>query len=225
MSIANLLPPIVNRRIFKLFKSNLTAYLKHSSRGIPIFDLEQKHIENAKLVSNRSELLKLMPKNSVIAEIGVDEGQFSKEIIKTTSPSKLHLVDAWGSGRYDSNKMDQVNILFADEMKSGNVEIHHGLSTDVVEQFPDEYFDWIYIDTDHTYETTRKELELYAPKLKLGGIIAGHDYIVGNWHGMFKYGVVEAVNEFSVKNNWEIIYLSTELSIPPSFAIRSVMPN
>lgn len=163
-----------------------------------------------------------MPKNAVVAELGVDQGQFSKQIIESTNPTKLHLVDTWGSGRYNSNKMHQVNSQFAAEMKRGSVEIHHGLSTDLVEQFSNEYFDWIYIDTDHTYETTKKELELYAPKLKSGGIIAGHDYIMGNWYGMFKYGVVEAVNEFCVKNNWEIIYLSTELTIYPSFAISKI---
>ncbi|MEQ8714146.1 MAG: class I SAM-dependent methyltransferase [Cyclobacteriaceae bacterium] len=222
MSIANLLPAIVNRGIFKLFKSNLSEYLKHSSQGIPICDLHQKHVQNARLVSSRLELLKLMPKEAIVAELGVDKGAFSKEILETSKPRKLHLVDTWGSSRYNSSKMESVRVQFSDQLNEGKVEIHHGLSTEVVSQFKDGYFDWVYIDTDHTYETTKRELERYASKLKPGGVIAGHDYVVGNWYGMFKYGVVEAVNEFCVKNDWEIIYLSTELSIGASFAISSI---
>lgn len=96
------------------------------------------------------------------------------------------------------------------------------LSTDAAYDFPDNYFDWIYIDTDHTYETTRDELRLYAPKMKKGGIIAGHDYVHGNWISTFRYGVVEAVHEFCVQFGWEIIYLTIEPTENQSFAIRKI---
>lgn len=37
-------------------------------------------------------------------------------------------------------------------------------------------FDIILIDTSHTLEQTKKELELYAPKTKSGGYVLMHDY-------------------------------------------------
>ncbi|MEX0773138.1 MAG: class I SAM-dependent methyltransferase, partial [Balneolales bacterium] len=85
------------------------------------------------------------------------------------------------------------------------------------------YFDWIYIDTDHSYETTRDELRLYASKVKQGGIIAGHDYVKGNWITTYRYGVIEAVHEFCVNNDWELIYLTAEPIENQSFAIRRTL--
>jgi len=91
-----------------------------------------------------------------------------------------------------------------------------------IASLPDQHLDWVYLDTDHSLETTRKELELLLPKMKAGGIIAGHDYIQGNWVGGIRYGVVEAVREICVNENWELIYVTHELSTNPSFAIKKL---
>jgi len=88
--------------------------------------------------------------------------------------------------------------------------------------FPDAYFDWIYIDTDHSYPTTRDELAVYESKMKPGGIIAGHDYVMGNWRGSLKFGVIEAVHEFCIARNWELLYVTTEQTTNASFAIRKI---
>ena len=58
--------------------------------------------------------------------------------------------------------------------------------------------------------------------MKKGGIIAGHDYIIGNWNDGHRYGVIEAVREFCLKYHWEMIYLTHELDDHPSFAIREM---
>lgn len=164
----------------------------------------------------------MLPKNGVVAELGVDAGSFSAQILSLNNPNKLHLIDNWGSKRY--NKYKQVIVIgkFQEEISSGKVEIHIGLSTEVANEFPSDYFDWIYIDTSHSYETTKAELELYAEKVKQGGYMAGHDFIIGNWNSMIRYGVIEAVYEFCVKHDWELIYITSELNTHPSFAIRRI---
>jgi predicted O-methyltransferase YrrM len=57
------------------------------------------------------------------------------------------------------------------------------------------FIDYIYIDGDHRYESVRKDLINWWPKLKPGGVIGGHDY-----HSDFKpeihQGVDKAVDEF-----------------------------
>lgn len=190
------------------------------SATIPKTQLLEKHVKNAKILPSRKEMLDLFPKNGVVAELGVDEGTFSEMIMNQTHPSKFHIVDFWGSKRYNQLKRQQVDAKFATQLKDGSVQINLGLSTTVVNDFPDDYFDWIYIDTDHGYKVTHEELEAYKDKVKAVGIIAGHDYIIGNWDGVVRYGVIEAVHEFCLKYDWEIIYLTAELHNNPSFAIR-----
>ena len=44
-------------------------------------------------------------------------------------------------------------------------------------QFPGEYFDFVYIDSDHRYATVKEDFEPYFKKLKVGGLLCGDDYV------------------------------------------------
>ena len=191
--------------------------------SIPKVELKQKNITNLKMLLDRQAFLDAMPVGGVVAEIGVNEGEFSEKILKTAKPSKLHLVDAWGDPtRYTDQLKLKVHDKFSKEIASGQVEINVGFSTDVLPKFPDKYFDWVYLDTDHTYKTTAAELDILRRKMKPGGIIAGHDYTVGNWVAGFRYGVIEAVNKLCVEDDWELIYLTSETHQCRNFAIRKL---
>ncbi|MCB8999471.1 MAG: class I SAM-dependent methyltransferase [Bacteroidales bacterium] len=215
-------PVSIKKKLYNYFLKLEKNKILNTEKKIPKQELNKKHISSLKPLLNREELLKNLPKNGIVAELGVDKGEFSKLIFDITSPSKLHLVDYWGDERYNQEIKKQVEEKFTKEISENKIEINLGLSTEVVQVFKDEYFDWIYIDTDHTYKGTKKELELYSKKIKPGGIIAGHDFIKGNWKSMFRYGVIEAVYEFCVKYDWEIIYLTLENGSHPSFAIRKI---
>ena len=187
--------------------------------NIPRISLERKHFTNLKYLLDRYELLTLMPKSAVCAEIGVANGNYSRDILYITEPKKFHLIDAWISNRYNENLMENVMSVFSLQIQEGTVQINRGLSTEVLERFENEYFDWVYLDTDHRYALTKAELLLCNEKVKRGGIISGHDFCMGNWVNGYKYGVIEAVDEFCVTNNWEIIYITSEIE-NPSFALR-----
>lgn len=189
---------------------------------IPYILLEEQHIANLRVVLNRNALLQALPSNAVVAEIGVASGDFSKRILRYAKPSRLHLIDAWDDDRYHSGLELVVTNKMNGEIESGRVSIHRGYSTTILTTFPDHYFDWVYLDTDHTYETTRDELNLLSQKVKPGGIIAGHDYITGDWKMRNRYGVVEAVNEFCVENNWELVFTTYETHRHLSFGIREM---
>lgn len=66
-------------------------------------------------------------------------------------------------------------------------------SEDVVGDFDDGYFDYIFLDAYLTYEQTKRDLEQWYPKVRDGGLFSGHD-----WHGA---EVQKAVNEFREENN------------------------
>lgn len=153
----------------------------------------------------RDYLLSLMPKGSVCAEIGVHEGEFSRQIYGVVRPRKLHLIDPWqmGEGLFGDQevnsqadieeKYNQVKGQFVDQLESGNVEIHRALSDEAAPQFDDAYFDWVYIDGNHEYKYVKHDLDLYFPKVKAGGYLTGDDYgNVGYWEN----GIQKAVDEF-----------------------------
>lgn len=220
--IQKFIPQSITRKLYHSVLTRIKEKNKQKSEQIPKHNLQKRHIENAKLITDRKGLLELLPKEGILAELGVDEGSFSEVILSTCNPKKLHLIDLWGSERYNRNKRKSVENKFKQQIENGKIAINVGLSTEVVNEFQDNYFDWIYIDTSHSYETTIKELEAYRLKIKDNGIIAGHDYIIGNWNGMVRYGVIEAVSEFCIKYDWEIIYLTVELDNHPSFAIKKI---
>ena len=175
--------------------------------GTHKFELEDKHLENCKVVSNRINLLDYLPKESVCAELGVLDGKYTKEIISRTNPTELVLVDI------DS---DIENVIKGD-------------SVEVMNTFEDNYFDWVYIDTDHSYELTKKELEVCSRKVKDDGYIALHDYI---WYDYFNsilddsdiyFGVVKAVNEFILsREDYEVKYLTLESGMYNTIVIRKI---
>ena len=91
-----------------------------------------------------------------------------------------------------------------------------GLDSSVAAKtFEDDFFNFIYIDAGHDYASVSADLQAWWPKLKPGGLFAGHDYLDGKTKKKprtdatleevktFTYGVRTAVNEFaaSVKHS------------------------
>lgn len=224
--LSKLLPQTVRRKAYRLVTQIVKQYevenAKKLEETLPKIDLTKEHIKNLKILTDKTALLDIFPKHSVAAEIGVSRGEYTEKILSIVQPRQLHLIDSWGSEPYQFKKL--VEDRFKKEIQSGQVIICQGISTDILEKKDDRMFDWVYIDTDHSYETTAKELELCRTKVKKGGIIAGHDYVTGFWNLNLRYGVIEAVHEFCVKYNWEMIYLTIEHHRHLSFAIRE-MPS
>ena len=84
-------------------------------------------------------------------------------------------------------------------------------------RFPDGYFDWIYLDATHTYGAARADLEAWYPKVRVGGLVSGHDYqfqhqSIGDG---YVFGVRDAVDEFAAKRALRVF--STMESYLPSF--------
>jgi hypothetical protein len=182
--------------------------------------LKPRHIKNLRVVTTRFVLLTLLPSNGIVAEVGVYDGDYSEKILTLSKPKRLHLIDAWSSKRSGDDKLNKVQSRFRAEIECGQVVINRGLSWDELGKFPDAYFDWVYLDTSHKYEDTTRELEISRLKVKPDGLIGGHDYTTGNIERPLKYGVIHAVNEFCLRYNWEMIYLTHEPSRYLTYVIR-----
>lgn len=174
---------------------------------------------------NNHYTLKYINKGDICAEVGVWEGDLTFEILKR-NPLKLHLIDPWKNqdvidrcySRVGQEKLDKIYEKVSNEFgKLSNVEIHREFSTNV--SFSTQYFDWVYIDADHSYDAVKKDLEFYYPLMKKGGYLCGDDY--GLWFNRPREGrgsdggggPKPAVDEFVKSHNLEIEIVHTQFVI------------
>ena len=134
------------------------------------------------LVEVRSLALLAVPKGGVAAEIGVWRGDFSEQILRVTSPKRLHLVDPWtldeshGACGYDQAvppTVDDVRRRFANDSR---VTVHREFSDAFLENLEPGSLDWIYVDGDHLYEAVLSDLKGCWRVLKPGGVVVGDDF-------------------------------------------------
>ena len=73
----------------------MRAIRSKAEERLPKIPLQQQHIEGTTLLTDRLAMLRLLPKQGVVAELGVAAGDFSRQIFDICAPSQLHLVDIW----------------------------------------------------------------------------------------------------------------------------------
>lgn len=155
--------------------------------------------------ASRQEVINLISEGDVCAEIGVYKGDYANEMLEK-GPSKLHLIDPWKSitdvpARWHAapqSDMDSIKSSTIDRFSSASsVEISEKFSVDAVEDFEDAYFDFIYIDANHSYEYVKRDLDNWWPKLKSGGFLCGNAYQNNAYQvEVLDFGVVPAVDKF-----------------------------
>ena len=184
--------------------------------------LRDEHLRNLRVFAGREALLDALPKNGIVAEGGVAGGDFSQQILERCHPRQLHLIDHWESRdpQCGEDGYRQVSDRFGKQLSSGQVVLHRGYSWEMLSLLPDESLDWVYLDADHSYDAVKKDLLAVRSKLKPLGIISGHDYT--RWGSQLsRFGVVEAVNEFCLTFNYEMVFLTLEENMFSSYAIRA----
>lgn len=187
----------------------------------PKVALKARHLEGGAILPSRLEMLDILPNSMKCLELGVANGGFSKEILDRMKPLKLDLVDLWGSKRYEDG-LEYVHEIFSNYIEEGTVQTHRCKSIDFLKSNLVNKFDFIYIDTDHTFQTTYDELVLSSQLINEKGYIAGHDYCVGNIVTPVVYGVIEAVNKFCVECDFRILYITAEPAGWNSFCLTKI---
>src|SRR5437879_13869474 len=92
--------------------------------------LTSRHINNLRVVTTRFELLTLLPSNGIVAEVGVDEGDYSEKILRLSNPKRLHLIDAWSTERFGEDKLNKGQNRFSAEIECVQVIINRVSSCD-----------------------------------------------------------------------------------------------
>jgi hypothetical protein len=125
-------------------------------------------------------------KELVGCEIGVNAGENSYAVLANLNMDKMYLIDPWGRYKMHSGYTVPQEEL---EMKlqvakitlnrwRNVTEFIRKTSDDAVDDIPDGSLDFVYIDGLHTAEQVKRDIISYYPKVKDGGFIIGHDYIM-----------------------------------------------
>lgn len=142
----------------------------------------------------------LNKKNLICVEIGTYKGGNALNILKNLNIQKIYLIDpyvAYVNRKIEKNVGDKTFTEAKKRLKrfKHKIEFVREFSEKATKRFKNNSIDFIYIDGNHDYGFVKKDLELYFPKVKKGGIISGHDM---DWKSVFK-----AVSEFCVKHKLE----------------------
>jgi predicted O-methyltransferase YrrM len=131
----------------------------------------------------------------IVLEVGVWQGDNAVALLQGLNCHRLYLLDSWHD-EYQGYKYPgahgRAQKVFRRFDKHDNVIIVRADSLDFP-LFPAQYFDYIYLDGDHSYEYVSRELVKYWACLEPGGMLAGDNYEMD--------GVRKAVGEFCVKAN------------------------
>lgn len=120
-------------------------------------------------------------------ELGVQHGIYAHTILsKWHNCTEYHLVDLWA---VQENYEDVANVNQAQQDKNyestlgrlkaykDKLHVCRNYTSTCVHNLEDGYFDFIYVDARHDFKGVWEDLQHYWPKLRTGGILAGHDYI------------------------------------------------
>ena len=150
----------------------------------------------------------------------VQKGKNFGKLIRRARPNLIYGIDIWkddGITSHNDAKLTQeqndqlYNNLKNLEAKDHHVKIIREYSHIAASSFPDNFFDFVYIDADHTYEAAKDDIKLYWPKVKVNGILSGHDYKkYTDKRCNVTFGVIEAVNEIQKEYNIQHFHTTTE---------------
>ena len=122
-------------------------------------------------------------------EVGVDTGKSTFFLLDSIPNLKIYAIDTSIKLFYN----DTIKEKYGDRL----IPIQ-GYSYNVADQLPDNFADIVFIDADHSYESVKKDILKYTPKLKERGLLTGHDI---DYPGVNK-AVKELINEFDVGPNF-----------------------
>jgi cephalosporin hydroxylase len=162
----------------------LDPYIEYTLSHLPGWCSPEKRAATAKIIEE------LNP--SLIVEIGTYGGSWLLPASLAAKSARCVGIDPYSAGACVEGMTTEANIKWwGDEkmlegiyagllasiarLKAGNVEIMRSASEDVVERFADGSIDLFHSDANHSAEPTMRNVQLYLPKLRVGGVFVQDD--------------------------------------------------
>jgi hypothetical protein len=169
------------------------------------------------MISTRNQIIEIINPKSIGCELGVFEGDFSKILIDSKKFDLFYIVDIFSGTAMNFGKVyhdaSLLQKVIEEKFKEyNNIKIIKNDSLTFLKSVQNNYFDFIYIDTIHSYEQTIQELNEAYRVTRSGGLVCGHDYNIKEFPGVCK-----AVAEFCTKHS--LTYRTTNQDYYESFII------
>ncbi len=115
------------------------------------------------------------------AEIGVEQGVYSARLCEKIPGLILYTVDPWKAYKdyrehVTQSKLDGFYESTKEKLAPYNCQIIRKFSMDAVEGFEDRSLDFVYIDGNHNFKNVANDIVEWEKKVKVGGIVSGHDF-------------------------------------------------
>jgi len=194
---------------------------------------------------NRAGLYKLFAEKGFTlgCEVGVEKGKNAVIMFDNIPNLRLFLVDPYKqrdngeyqeqSKRWNEKHLEKCKKQTLDRMVGRNAVLIEKFSEDGSQDFEDKSLDFVYLDADHSYDSTMLDIIMWTRKVRVGGIVSGHDYFYYNDKNGRRANVTEAVNDFVKMHELELFITDKNIRVlkgdayPSWFFIKdkSINPN
>ena len=138
-------------------------------------------------------------------EVGVASGHHSANILEKSNIEKLYCIDPYPNNLYWAKEKDgdkryaEAQEVLKKWIGDGRAILLRKNSLDVVDTFEDNSVGFVYLDGDRTPEVFLQDVPRWLNKIKMGHILAGHDY--KNKRG---FKVKSMIDNFCEQNNYKL---------------------
>jgi hypothetical protein len=182
----------LNKNLVRKFENIFKKYLPDA--------ISKPFIPRLNMRSMMRFIYDIADRDLVGCEIGLNMGLNALNIMNTLPIKKLYLIDPYCEDeRYGNSEIRKelaLNRLKPFEDRCVFLEMESESACKLVEG----ELDFVYIDGCHNYEYVKKDIDLYYPKVRAGGVVGGHDFSPAH------FGVCKAVINFIEKNDLKILF-------------------
>lgn len=160
-------------------------------------------------VKNRTDLARYFASLGFTrgVEVGLCHGRYSRILYENIPGLELIGIDNYrpygGHGINRIQSTHDANLLTArNALKEfPTFVLVVGSAHNASKWIADESLDFVFIDSNHSYEAVKQDINDWTPKVRKGGIVSGHDYYNGKWN---KMGVIQAVDEYVAEHGYNL---------------------
>jgi len=145
-----------------------------------------------------------------IAEVGVLRGECTRRILRSPAVDIIKdyiAIDPWGvkenkqaCDTYRQHSQADWDCYYKRVVTYMSwfqqLRVMKLSSLEAASLFRDGYFDLVFIDGDHGYDSVIGDIKAWMPKVRDGGILCGHDYTVVSKEDRSWQDVIRAVDDF-----------------------------